>query len=294
MPCRLTILASGSGGNCAYLESETTRILVDAGLSARQIEERLSSIGKTAANLHAILLTHEHADHIQGLRVLSSRFRIPIYSNRMTREAVLDIFNSMPAQKTGSLEWRVFENGQRFVAGDFDIEPFTIPHDATDPVGFLLHHGTHSICFMTDLGHVNQMILSKAKQATTLLLETNYDVRLLQDHPQRPWSLKQRIAGRHGHLSNDDAAAALGVIMSDRLRHVYCSHISQDCNRPEIAERTIQGKLKALGASHVRVTVTSQHVPCATELFDSSQAGTPIQPSLFTQPRMVQGTFGLL
>jgi phosphoribosyl 1,2-cyclic phosphodiesterase len=288
MPCRLTILASGSAGNCAYLETDTTRILVDAGLSARQIEERLASIGKSPSNLHAILITHEHSDHIQGLRVLGTRYRVPIYSNRMTREAILETFASSGA-KAASLEWRIFENGQRFAAGDFDVEPFTIPHDAADPIGFLFHHGNRTVGFLTDLGHVNQFILSKARQANTLILETNYDAKLLHDHPHRPWSLKQRISGRHGHLSNDEAASALGEIMNDRLEHIYLSHLSDECNRPEIAEKTIQTKLKTLGAAHVRVTVTSQHRPCPTEHL-SSVAGFSIeQPSLFDQPRAQPG-----
>jgi phosphoribosyl 1,2-cyclic phosphodiesterase len=284
MPCRLTILASGSSGNCTYIETDKTRILVDAGVSARQIEEKLNAIGCSASRLHAILLTHEHNDHIQGLRVLSSRFKIPIYCNRMTREASLDSFASAGVKLT-PLEWRVFENGSAFAAGDFDIESFSIPHDAVDPVGFLIHHGDKTICFMTDLGHVNQMILSKARRATTLLLETNYDLKLLQDHPHRPWSLKQRISGRHGHLSNDEAAAALGEIMNERLQHVYLSHISQDCNRPEIAEKTILSKLKALGAAHVRVTVTNQYVACPTEYFESAPSPKFFQPTLFDLPQ---------
>jgi len=285
MSCRLTILGSGSSGNCAYLETDTTRILVDAGLSGRQIEERLAAIGKSPANLHAIFITHEHGDHVQGLRVFSNRYRIPVYANRPTRAAVLEGFSSSGSGgRATAFDWRVFETGQRFAAGDFDIEPFSIPHDASDPVGFVIHSGDRSITFLTDLGHMTHLTMEKARQADTLILETNHDEKLLQSNPNRPWALKQRISGRHGHLSNEAAATALAEIMSDRLRHVYLSHLSQDCNRPELAESAIQNKLKELGASHVRITVTSQNQPCPTENLEAAHPSKMETPHLFQQP----------
>ncbi len=298
MSCRLTILGSGSSGNCAYLETDTTRILVDAGLSGKQIEERLAAIGKSPANLHAILITHEHSDHVQGLRVFSNRYRIPVYANRPTRAAVLEGFSSSgsPAgarprgnggSKATAFDWHVFETGQRFAAGDFDIEPFSIPHDASDPVGFVIHSGDRSITFLTDLGHMTHLTMEKARQADTLILETNHDEKLLQSNPNRPWSLKQRISGRHGHLSNEAAATALVEIMSDRLRHVYLSHLSQDCNRPELAEETVRKKLSEIGASHLRITVTSQNQPCPTENLEAAHPSKAETPSLFSQPAPV-------
>ncbi len=342
MSCRLTILGSGSSGNCAYLESDTTRLLVDAGLSARQIVDRLASIGKTPADLQAILVTHEHADHVQGLSVLARKFHVPIYANRLTREAILENWRaaygkdegrklvrpsflpavalakevseggmkSLPpselgdenekdaapktrgARRVGSdksakeeaLKWRIFESGQCFPTGDFDIEPFSIPHDASDPMGFLIHHAGRSIAFLTDLGHMNHLTLEKARKSHILLLETNHDTKLLQDDPRRPWAVKQRIAGRHGHLSNESAATALAAIMSDRLEHVYLAHLSQDCNRPELAEGTIRKKLGEMGASHVRLTVTHPNQPCATERLEAAHKLEAETPSLFARP----------
>ena len=303
MACRLTILGSGSSGNCAYLETESTRLLVDAGLSSRQIVDRLAGIGKTPADLHAILVTHEHQDHAQGLSVLARKFHIPIYANRLTREAIRENWQTArknpatdepePDRKAArsdkstredALRWRIFESGQRFTAGDFDIEPFSIPHDASDPVGFLIHHGGRCVGFLTDLGHMNRLALEKARQAHVLLLETNHDVKLLQDDPRRPWAVKQRIAGRHGHLSNEAAATALAEIMSDRLEHVYLAHLSQDCNRPALAEAIVKKKLGEIGASHVRLTVTHPDQPCATERLEPLRAPQAETPSLFSRP----------
>lgn len=266
MSCRLTILGSGSSGNCAYVETGATRLLVDAGLSGRQIEERLASIGKNAADLHAILLTHEHGDHVQGLRVFAGRYRIPIYANQLTRVAMLEGFSNFGNQgKRRMFSWCIFEHGQQFAVGNFDVEAFSVPHDASDPTGFLIRCGNRCIAFLTDLGHAPHLVLEKVRQADTLILETNHDMKLLQEDPHRPWSVKQRISGRHGHLSNESAAGVLTNIMSDRLRHIYLSHLSQDCNRPELAKATIQKKLEEMGASHVRVTMTYQTKPCPTE-----------------------------
>jgi phosphoribosyl 1,2-cyclic phosphodiesterase len=274
MACCLTILGSGSTGNAAHIETENTRLLIDAGLSARQIEERLASSGKDVASLHAILVTHEHSDHVQGLRVLSSRYRIPIYSNKLTREAVLENCASQAGGARFLSEWKLFETGRRFNAGDFEVEPFSIPHDATDPVGFLFHAGNRSICFLTDLGHATSLALEKARRANVLVLETNYDVKMLQNDPHRPWSLKQRISGRHGHLSNDEAAGVLQSIMSDRLEHVFLSHLSQECNLPTIASSVISAKLAELGASHVNMTVTHPVVPCKSLQLPFAPAST--------------------
>ncbi len=286
MPCQLTILGSGSSGNCAYLETETTRLLVDAGFSGKQIEERMASIGKTPSQLHAILISHEHSDHIQGLRVLAAKYRIPIYTNRLTRAAILEGLStatSHTAAKEASFDWRIFEVGQRFALGGFDIEPFSVPHDASDPMGFLIYCGNRCIVFLNDLGHITELVLNKARQADILILETNHDLKLLQNDPHRPWALKQRISSRHGHLSNEAAAIALGAIVNKRLQHVYLWHLSQDCNRPELAKAVIQNKLSEIGAAHVRVTVTHQQQPCSTETLDTTDPLLKETLPLFTQ-----------
>jgi len=254
--CRFTILGSGSRGNCAYLETDEVRLLIDAGFSARQIRQRLAAIGRSPESLTAILITHEHSDHVQGLLGLEE-LKIPIYCNRLTRDAI-------EFQMDIRLESRLFETGASFEIGDVGVESFSIPHDAQDPVGFLLRTATANIGFLTDLGHATTLVLNRVKPAHALVLEANYDVKLLQDDTRRPWSIKQRISGRHGHLSNDAAAAVVQEIVSADLRHLYLGHLSQDCNRPELAMTTVTQRIQSLGATHIHTVVTSQETASAT------------------------------
>jgi phosphoribosyl 1,2-cyclic phosphodiesterase len=256
VPVRLTILGSGSSGNCAYLETGETRVIIDAGFSLRQIRQRLAAIGRVPENLSGILLTHEHADHIQGVAALSEKLGIPVYCNRPTREAVED-------QLRTRLNCRMFNTGASFELGDLLIDTFIIPHDAQEPVGYLLHTPAGNIGIVTDLGHTTRLVLERIRSAQVLVLESNHDIKMLQDCPHRPWSLKQRILGRHGHLSNEAAAAAVEQIMSAKLRHLYLGHISRECNHPEIALRVMAQRLEKIGASHVRVEATS-HLPSPT------------------------------
>jgi phosphoribosyl 1,2-cyclic phosphodiesterase len=255
VPVRLTILGSGSAGNCAYVETDQARILIDAGFSLRQIRQRLATIGRVPENLTGILVTHEHSDHIQGLARLSEQLHIPVYCNRPTLEAI-------EYQLQTKLECRLFTTGASFELGDVMVETFMVPHDAQDPVGFLLQTAAGNIGFLTDLGHATKLVLERVRRAHVLVLESNHDVKLLQDCPHRPWSLKQRILSRHGHLSNDAAADAAEQIMSAGLRHLYLGHLSGECNRPEIAYEVMQQRLQKIGASHVRLELTSQKVPC--------------------------------
>ncbi|SPE56528.1 Beta-lactamase domain protein [Verrucomicrobia bacterium] len=257
MPVRLTILGSGSAGNCAYVETEETRVLIDAGLSLRQIRLRLATISRAPENLSGILVTHEHSDHIQGLMGLAEKLRIPVYCNRLTQDAI-------QYQLQTRLPCRLFATGASFEVGDIAVETFTVPHDAQDPVGFLLRTASGNIGFLTDLGHATKLVVERVRTAHVLLLEANHDIKLLQDCPHRPWSLKQRILSRHGHLSNEAAAEVAEQIVSSSLRHLYLGHLSRDCNRPEIAHRAVNDRLQKIGAAHVRLELASQQVPCPT------------------------------
>jgi len=253
----LTILGSGSAGNCVYIETEETRLLVDAGLSARQIRKRLAIIGRTPESLTGILITHEHSDHMQGLAALSEKLRIPVYCNRLTQEAI----EYSLEMKLGS---RLFATGASFEIGDVLVESFTVPHDAQDPVGFLIRTQRGNIGVLTDLGHATKLVLERVRCAHVLLLEANHDVKMLQDCPHRPWSLKQRILSRHGHLSNEAAADAAEHIISADLRHLYLGHLSQECNRPELAREVMNQRLQKIGANHVHLELTSQKHPSST------------------------------
>ena len=257
MPARLTILGSGSAGNCAYVETDETRLLVDAGFSLRQIRQRLASIGRTPENLTGILVTHEHSDHVQSLPLISEKLQIPVYCNRATQEAV-------EYQYGTKLPCRLFTTGASFEVGDILVESFMIPHDAQDPVGYLLRTNAGNIGFLTDLGHTTKLVLDRVRSAHALVLESNHDVKMLQDCPRRPWSLKQRILGRHGHLSNEDAANAAEQIMSAELRHLYLGHLSRECNLPELAQRVMSQRLQVIGATHVRLELACQAQPCPT------------------------------
>jgi phosphoribosyl 1,2-cyclic phosphodiesterase len=273
-----TILGSGSAGNCAYVETAEARILVDAGFSPRQIRTRLAGIGKTPENLSAILLTHEHSDHIAGILGLADKFHIPVFCNRGTQDgtiwALKEKQNSKKnpplagldgtAQLRQLIDWRLFETGASFEIGDVGIETFSIPHDAQDPVGFLLRTGAGNIGFATDLGHVTKLVMERIRHANVLVLESNHDVRMLQDCPRRSWALKQRILGRHGHISNVAAAETVAQIMSARLQRLYLAHLSRECNTPELAEHVMAEQLFHIGARHVALHVAAQDVPCPT------------------------------
>jgi phosphoribosyl 1,2-cyclic phosphodiesterase len=257
VPARLTILASGSSGNCAYLETDDTRLLIDAGLSARQIRQRLLGIGRTPENLSGILITHEHTDHTQGLGVLAAKLQIPVYCNRLTKEAI-------ELQFDGRFEFRLFTTGASFEVGDVGVDTFSVPHDAYDPVGFLLRTASGNIGFLTDLGHATRLVVERVRPSHALVLEANHDVKMLQDDTRRPWATKQRILSRHGHLSNEAAAQVAEQIVSADLRHLYLGHLSSDCNRPELAQRVVGTTLARMGANHVHVQATAPDVPCAT------------------------------
>jgi phosphoribosyl 1,2-cyclic phosphodiesterase len=250
-------LGSGSAGNCAYLESNGTRLLVDAGLSGRQIRQRLLTIGRAPENLNGILITHEHTDHTGALGVLASKLQIPVYCNRMTKEAI-------QSQTDARLDFRLFETGASFELGTLMVDTFAVPHDANDPVGFLIHTPQRKIGVVTDLGHVTKLITERVRQANILLLETNHDLKLLQEDTRRPWSIKQRIASRHGHLDNNAAAQLAQQIVTADLRHIYLTHLSLDCNRPELALGTVTETLAKIGAQHVHIEVTCQEKPSAT------------------------------
>ncbi|HUZ08219.1 MAG TPA: MBL fold metallo-hydrolase [Candidatus Paceibacterota bacterium] len=275
MSVKFTILGSGSSGNCAYVETENCRVLVDAGFSPRQIRQRLASIGRTPESLTAILITHEHGDHIAGLVGLADKFQIPVYCNRDTQDATVWTFKTKWSKKTNlaletadtfksKINWQLFTTGASFEIADVLVETFSIPHDAQDPVGFLLRTARGNIGFATDLGHTTKLVLDRIRAANVLVLESNHDVKMLQDCPRRSWPLKQRILGRHGHLSNVAAAEAAAQIMSAGLRHLYLAHLSRECNKPELAQHVMAEQLHHIGATHVRLQLAMQDVPCET------------------------------
>ena len=230
----LTVLGSGSAGNCSLIATSQCRVLVDAGFSARQIAQRLEAIGVRPETLDAILITHEHSDHVAGLEIFCRRFGTPVYANPLTAETL----------RRGSLAdfsgWNLFKTGGVFSVKDIEIQSFYVPHDAVDPAAFVFTGHEGSIGLLTDLGYAPKLALERIRHVHTLVIETNHDDRMLQEDPKRPWSVKQRILSRHGHLSNESAAKVVAAIAGHQLRRVVLGHLSRDCNRPDIALETMR------------------------------------------------------
>jgi phosphoribosyl 1,2-cyclic phosphodiesterase len=230
----LTVLGSGSAGNCSLIATNQCRLLVDAGFSARQISQRLEVAGVCPHSLDGILITHEHSDHIAGLAIFCRRFGIPVYANPLTAETLRRGFLADFSR------WNLFMTGNVFAIKDIEVQSFYVPHDAVDPTAFVFTGDTGSIGVLTDLGYAPKLALERIRQVHTLVIETNHDERMLQQDTKRPWSVKQRILSRHGHLSNDAAAKLVSAIAGNQLRRVVLGHLSRDCNRPELALETMR------------------------------------------------------
>jgi phosphoribosyl 1,2-cyclic phosphodiesterase len=247
------MLGSGSAGNSALVATDHCRILVDGGLSARQIVLRLEQRGVTPEQLDGVLLTHEHGDHVCGLEVLSRKFDIPIYANSQTAEAV---------RYGGVLDhhrnWRIFRTGAEFKICDITIQTFPVPHDAVDPVGFAFYAGSSALGFITDLGYATKMIVERLRQVHTLVIETNHDEKLLQNDTHRPWPVKQRIQSRHGHLSNNAAATVIEQLLPGKIDRVVLGHLSRDCNTPELALQTVRNALNKSGKIEIELYCATQ------------------------------------
>jgi phosphoribosyl 1,2-cyclic phosphodiesterase len=302
---RMTVLASGSKGNSAVVSSATTRILVDAGLSCRELMKRMHAAGEDPRTLDAILITHEHQDHVQGLAVTARKFGIPVYFTEPTHRAWMRWMT--PRKRVTYAEWleqrkqkaaqaisvaasaepdgeeiaavqeqlaeqeeadrlpvqaaaperdpsalpsvEYFHAGQRFPIGDIAVTPFTIPHDAVDPVGFVFEAAGVRIGFATDLGYMASNVQMHLRRCDVLMLESNHDLDMLRDGPY-PWSVKQRVMSRVGHLSNDAAAEFLEKSYDGGAAYVVLAHLSESNNLPELAkvsaERALRNRMSLL------------------------------------------------
>ena len=257
VPTRFTVLGSGSGGNASLIETDQTRLLVDAGLSGRQIRLRLGQLGRSPETLDGIILTHEHTDHTQGLKALCKKLDVPVYCNRLTAD-------ELRFRVETPLDIRQFITGEPFEIGDMQIENFSVPHDAQDPVGFHIRTPDGSVGILTDLGQTTRLVLERVRGANALFIEANYDLNRLQEDTRRPWAIKQRIMSRHGHLSNGDAAEAIETLANGTLRNVVLGHLSSDCNTPEIARNRVAEALGQAGINDIGITVSTQGEPTET------------------------------
>lgn len=250
----LAILGSGSSGNSALVCLGETRVLIDAGLSAKQLCLRLNELGVDPDSLSGIILTHEHGDHTRGIEVFCRKRHLPVYATTHTCAVVRENVNS-------SVTWRPFESGSQLSIGDIKIESFSVPHDAVDPVGFVFRCGQSSVGVLSDVGHVTRMIIDRLKGVDTLFAEANYDEVMLQNDTKRPWSTKQRISNRHGHLSNDQTAELVSEIAGPNLIRVVLGHLSSDCNASDLAISVIKRKLADAGLDEVAVECADRAKP---------------------------------
>ena len=278
------MLGSGSAGNSALVATDHCRILVDGGLSARQLVVRLALCGVTPEQLDGVLLTHEHGDHVCGLEVFCRKFKIPIYCNSLTAEAI----------RSGSLarhrNWRLFRTGSEFSICDITVQTFSVPHDAVDPVGFAFNAASSGLGYITDLGCATKMLVERLRQVHTLVIETNHDEKLLQNDPHRPWPVKQRIQSRHGHLSNTAAAAVLEQLLPGKIERVVLGHLSRDCNTPVLAGGAMRDLLARCERTEIEVHCAGQSEITGPFRIGETRGGVfqPTFESVFFQTASVQ------
>ncbi|MBK9992251.1 MAG: MBL fold metallo-hydrolase [Verrucomicrobia bacterium] len=249
MSMRFCILGSGSSGNCALLQTEQTRVLVDAGFSARKTGQLLAAVGESLEKIEAIFLTHEHGDHAAAITGLARHPHIKVFANAATARV-------LQADLAHRIDWQLFETGTRFRFRDLEIQSFSVPHDAQEPVGFVFANGNDDLlsprrrlAWLTDLGHAPRHIQEHIREVDVVVVEANHCTDLLKADTKRPWSVKQRISGRHGHLSNQSARELLESVASPRWRQIYLTHLSRDCNSPDTVERAFASTMSTLGCA---------------------------------------------
>lgn len=262
MAMRFCILGSGSSGNAALLVTEGARVLVDAGFSAKRLGALLLAAGESLEKIDAVFLTHEHGDHSAGMDGLKKFPHIRIFANDATARAVQARLSHQP-------DWQIFETGARFRFRDLEIESFAVPHDAQDPVGFRFTSGhdgdllapRRSLAWLTDLGHAPQNVRECIRECEVVAVESNHCPELLKADLKRPWSLKQRISGRHGHLSNLAACELLATVASPRWRRIYLTHLSRDCNSRAAVEHAFASVRLALSPCEFAVVEPGETTP---------------------------------
>lgn len=262
---RVTVLASGSRGNSTVVSSSRTRLLVDAGLSCREILKRMRQAGEDPATLTAILISHEHNDHIDGLRVLARKLRVPVYITQPTHHIWYRAVRQEAKRREQSavdLERReFFEAGRSFQIGDIGVTTFTIPHDAADPVGFAFNIEGVKVGLVTDLGYMPASVRQQLRRCDILMIESNHDIEMLRGGPY-PWVVKQRVMSRVGHLSNDSLAEFFANDYDGAAAFVILAHLSEHNNHPEIArtaaERALAARSGTLFSSQVKLATQDE------------------------------------
>lgn len=253
MAVRVTPLGSGSSGNATLVEFGGTRLLVDAGLSARELGRRLEAVAVPPQSVAAILLSHEHQDHARGASRLSLRHRVPVL-------AAWETLQAMGLPPTEFAAFHPFEPGTRFEIDGVEVDPFPVPHDAACPVGFVLRGEGTRVAVLTDVGHATTLVLERLRGCHAVVIEANHDEKMLRDGPY-PWALKQRIGGRMGHLSNEETADLLELALDDGCRAVVLAHLSERNNDPALARRTVATALSRAGRKRFEMRIAERTCP---------------------------------
>ncbi len=246
---QLRVLGSGSSGNCSLISHQDTHVLVDAGFSYKEIDARLQQFGVEAQSLTAVLVTHEHGDHIRAAHTLSRRLSIPVFTSEGTYDTAL--------REKKLYDWVEVFPGRSFQLGAMTFHPISLPHDASDPVGFRIECEGRVMAHMTDFGYVSGLVRESLRDCDLMLLEANHDLELLRNGPY-PWSLKQRIASKLGHLSNDAMLEVLQEVAHDRLEHVVFGHLSDTNNNAQLLRAQIRQTLRRIGLPELAFSIARQ------------------------------------
>ncbi len=262
---RITSLASGSSGNCVYVGTDTTHLLVDVGISCKRVLSGIDQLDLSIGDIDGILITHEHSDHIGGLGIISRRYGIPIYTTAKTRQAILN------SRSVGPIDEDLFIDitaDNKLSIKDIIVNPMKISHDAVDPVAYRFQHGNSRVSVVTDLGKYTDYTVESLKNMDVLFLEANHDVNMLQVGPY-PYYLKQRILGDRGHLSNESAGSLLFRLLNDNLKAVFLGHLSKENNMPELAYESVRCEVNILQGNSDHKGIKMSDIPMYVAKRDS-------------------------
>lgn len=246
----IRVLASGSGGNAILISSKETNILIDAGLTCKELTRRLALSGCAVEDISAVIITHEHTDHVRGAGVLSRRHRIPIFMNAATIERASPSIGETPSA-------RMFSTGDALTLGDLTVQTYPLPHDAAEPVGVTVRNGFGRVGIALDMGYPTKLVRERLRGSNALILEFNHDPEMLRQC-DRPWEIKQRIMSKRGHMSNEDALEFLCELVHDDLRAVVLAHVSREANCSETLRSLVTERLESIGRSDIEIVLGKQ------------------------------------
>ncbi len=260
MGMRFSVLASGSTGNAVYVETDAHSFLVDAGLSGKQMEALFAKIDRNPGDLSGLLVTHEHSDHIKGIGVLARKYKLPVYANKKTWDAMNGLIGEIPTEQKFTFDMETVKS-----FGSLDIESFGVSHDAAEPMFYVFHHEGKKLVLITDTGYVSDRMKGTIANANMFVFESNHDVQMLR-MGRYPWNIKRRILSDVGHVSNEDAAIAMSEVIGDQTKRIYLAHLSQDNNMKDLAKMSVTQTLKEQGiivGEEVELHHTDPKIPTA-------------------------------